>query len=205
MNFEQPSSSAEQGREKEISPEKKSHIWSALRRFTLAGVLAIGAYEGMGGKETILQYLNEGEKITDVQKEGKKESAIEKIATKSNLGEIGDEDIVVEDISFRAGDKVYRFTIDTGIKKKDFAGGAGWEANPDNFGKMNSVLSRTSDVNGRVTAVLFEVTEDGLKQTRQEIAPNGKVESEESSYLTAEKPNVVEKEVGVLYPDLSKK
>lgn len=71
MNFEKRSSSVEQGREEEISIEKRSRMWETLRIATLAGLAVFGGYKAQerSGEMTQQKPVEATQGISDQQQE----------------------------------------------------------------------------------------------------------------------------------------
>ncbi len=158
--------------------EKKSQAWKTVENIALGGMLSAAVLGGEAARELMQPQINSSE-ITD------------------NIKDIRDNDkeTVKEFISLRAGDKVYRAEIDSGISMNNFQESS---FTPNGKGILNYADKMTAEVDnkdGSKMAVKFEIVPGemgGMKITYQQIDAHGRVLSQRTSRLIPENPNIIE-------------
>lgn len=165
------------------SKKKEGWAFRTMRNFVLGSMLTLGA--GGAGGEMIREVVSPGfEKMemTDNWNEAKRDP----------------EETIKHFLTLRSGNNVYRTIIDSGIKRKDTTGGGGSMGKMPLMGLLD--LEKFTDITsyvengetGEKFAVKLVPKVEGVKMTSQVLDKQGRVITEEVSWLTPDKPNVLE-------------
>lgn len=158
--------------------KKEGWMFRTMRNFVMGSMMLVG---GELARETIVP-------------------GFENIKTSDNWREEGNpEETVKRFFTLQSGSSVYRTVVDFGIKKKDaYKGGSSMGKMPLismmlDFDKFTDMTTYVEDKEtGEKSAIKFEPTMKGVKMTSQVLDKQGRVLSEEVSWLTPDKPNVLE-------------
>lgn len=198
-----PSVISVENKEKEVSPEKRSQMWEALKRGALAGVLIFGSFQaGKQIGEYVFPHPTEQEqsdiiKQTEEELRQENERAHQEYLDRQSftivgVGEKGihiDEDGKrVEEVEIKTADgKIYTTRVETDFEQrvgetKGAVGNVDW----------NRAFVSQANNDGSGFKISYETTKTGLKMITQELGPDGKILSERVSYTqdyTQEKPD----------------
>ncbi len=165
--------------ENKESKEKSKGAWETVEAIALGGMLSAAVLGGEATRELMQPQIDSSE-ITD------------------NIKDIRDNDkeTVKEFVSLRAGDKVYRAEIDSGISMNNFQGSSFMPNRKGIFpGYADKMIAEVDNKDGSKMAVKIEVVPGemgGMRITYQQIDAHGRVLSQRTSRLTPETPNVLE-------------
>ena len=165
--------------ESKESKEKSKGAWETVEAIALGGMLSAAVLGGEAVRELMQPQINNSE-ITN------------------NIKDIRDnsKETVKEFVSLRAGDKVYRAEIDSGIKMVDFQGSSITPNRKGIFpGYADKMTAEVDNKDGSKMAVKFEIVPGemgGIRITYQQIDAHGRVLSQRTSRLTPENPNILE-------------
>ena len=189
MNFEKQSSPVEQGREKEISPEKKSRMWETLRIAALSGLLTFGSYEAVQhytedqdiekSKAVTEQTLEqEQQRNADMNKKLQREKHALTIKHIKGGDDIVDgKKVINADITMWDG-KEYKTRVES-----DIPAGVGMKENTVGGTAWNKALVSSIEQDGSGVKINLAATSEGLIMTVQELGSGGTVVNERVSVL----------------------
>ena len=155
--------------------ERKSLAWKTVEGIALGGMISASVLGGEAVRE-LMQPQIDASKITD------------------NLKDINSkpEETVKTFVSLGVDDKVYRAEIDSGIKLSDFESSINTLNSKGILNYADKMTAEVANEDGTKMGVVFKVVPEGMQITYQQIDAHGKILSERISYLTPEKPNVLE-------------
>lgn len=176
MNFEKQSPPVEQGREKEISPEKRDRLWRTLRMMVLSGMLTFGGYEAVQQMEkqntdkaeadieqTLEQTREQSDKKVEIMARalGEESFTIKNVVGETKIVDgkkVMDADIVTMD------GKEYKTKVETDVvSTEDKIEGSSERID------WNRVFLSSLDRTGSGVQVFFSTTSEGLKMTVKEF------------------------------------
>ena len=191
MKHENPSS-AEQGREKEVSPEKRKELWKTLRYVALGGLVTFGGYEAVQkmerqntentdkAKADIEQTLEQTREQNDKEVEtmaralGEESFTIKNVVGETKIVDgkkVTDADIVMMD------GKEYKTKVETDVVSTEDK----TEGKSERIDWNRSFLS-SLDRTGSGVQIFFNTTSEGLKMTVKEF-DKGEIVNERVSVL----------------------